>query len=225
MSDNEIKTETTVVGLLLKCVEQHPDTVFLDLAGNRYTYAEVWRRSRAFAGALRANGIGRGDSVVSMQDTHIDAVASWIGANMLGAVWVGINTALRGEFLRHVVSDTGAAIVIAERDLVERLLGIGQQLPTVRRLLQRGAEKPRTDSVLRIERLDDYRNESLADVYLGTAEDLTCLTYTGGTTGPSKGCMISNGYAVNIARRGLTQTRRRSDEVNWSPLRCFISTY
>lgn len=222
MRDNVIGSETTIVGLLLTCVEQCPDTEFLDLAGNRYSYAEVWRRSLDLAGALRACGIGKGDSVVSMQDTHIDAVASWIGANMLGAVWVGINTALRGEFLRHVISDTGATIVVVEQDLVGRLTGIGHQLPDVRRILQRGVEQqPRAESGLRIERLDDYRNASIGDAYIGSADDLTCLTYTGGTTGPSKGCMISNGYAVNIARRGLGQTERRRDEVNWSPLPMF----
>ena len=70
--------------------------------------------------------------MVSLQDTHIDAIASWIGANMLGAVWVGMNTALRGEFLRHVISDTGARVLIAEHDLVDRLTAVGQQLPAVR---------------------------------------------------------------------------------------------
>lgn len=219
--DNEIKTETTVVGLLMKCVEEHPDTTFVDLAGDVYSYAEVWRRARDFAGVLHASGVGAGQAVVSLQDTHIDAIASWIGANMLGAVWVGTNTALRGEFLRHVITDTGAAVVIAEHDLVDRLTAIGQCLPEVALVLRRGSEQPAFDPHLRIERLDDYRNQAAPDPRVGAADDLTCLTYTGGTTGPSKGCMISHGYAINIARRGLVQTQRRRDELNWSPLPMF----
>ncbi len=218
MRHSEVKPGTTVVGLLMKCVEESPDTAFVDLAGDVYSYAEVWRRAQDFAGVLRASGVGPRQTVVSLQDTHIDAIASWLGANMIGAVWVGTNTALRGEFLRHVITDTGAAVVIAEHDLVDRLTAIGAQLSEVGLVLQRGAEPPVSDRHLRIERLDDYRGQPITDLHVGTADDLTCLTYTGGTTGPSKGCMISNGYAVNIGKRGLIQTQRRRDELNWNPL-------
>lgn len=220
-SDSTVKSESTVVGLLAKCVEEHPDAMFLDLAGVAYSYADVWQRSLDLAGALRAGGVRSGQTVVSLQDTHIDAVASWIGANMLGAVWVGVNTALRGEFLRHVVTDAGAAVVVAEPDLVDRLNAIGAQLPHVELVLQRGSEPPRAGRRLRIEALDDYRCRPVPDPQIGTPSDLTCLTYTGGTTGPSKGCMISNAYAVNIGRRGLLQTQRQRDEVNWNPLPMF----
>lgn len=221
MKDNKIKNETTIVGLLKKCVEQHPETVFVEVAGAPYSYAEVWHRSLDFAGVLQAVGVAAGQTVVSFQDTHIDSIASWIGANMLGAVWVGTNTALRGDFLRHVITDSRAAVVIAEPDLVKRLTTIGTQLPQVELVLQRGAEQPSFDTPLRIEPLDNYRNGPAPEPHIGTADDLTCLTYTGGTTGPSKGCMISNGYAINIARRGLIQTQRQRDELNWSPLPMF----
>lgn len=221
MRDNEIKTETTVVGLLMKCVEEHPDSAFVDLAGDAYSYAEVERRAREFAGVLHASGVRAGQAVVSLQDTHIDAVSSWFGANMLGAVWVGANTALRGEFLRHVITDTGAAVVIAEHDLVSRLTAIGSQLAGVEVVLQHGREEAVPDPRIRIERLDDYRGEPAPELNIGSEEDLMCLTYTGGTTGPSKGCMISNGYAINIGRRGLVQTQRTRDELNWNPLPMF----
>jgi crotonobetaine/carnitine-CoA ligase len=220
-SHSTVKGESTVVGLLAKCVEEHPDMPFVDLGGVEYSYADVWQRSLDLAGALRAGGVQSGQTVVSLQDTHIDAIASWIGTNMLGAVWVGTNTALRGEFLRHVVTDADAAVVIAEPDLVDRLNAIGAQLPKVRLVLQRGSELSRAGRHLRVQALDDYRSRPVPDPQIGTANDLTCLTYTGGTTGPSKGCMISNAYAINIARRGLQQTQRERDELNWSPLPMF----
>lgn len=221
MKDNTIKNESTVVGLLRKCVDEHPDTLFLDLAGDTYSYADVWQRSCDFAGMLHTGGVGAGQTVVSLQDTQIDAIASWFGANMLGAIWVGTNTALRGEFLRHVITDTGARVVVAEADLVDRVRAIGQDLADVELVLQRGNERPGSDPHLRIERLTDLGPSTSITPGVGTIDDLTCLTYTGGTTGPSKGCMISNGYAINIARRGLAQTQRQPDELNWSPLPMF----
>lgn len=221
MSESAVKTESTIVGLLRRCVDEHPDIPFVDLAGVEFSYAEMWNRSLELAGALRAAGVGPGQTVVSLQDTHIDGIASWIGTNMLGAVWVGTNTALRGEFLRHVLIDTDAAVVIAEPDLVERVTAIGGQLPHVELVLQRGSERRSADGHLRIELLDDFRNCPAPQPVIGGADDLMCLTYTGGTTGPSKGCMISNAYAINIARRGLQQTQRQREELNWSPLPMF----
>lgn len=210
----------SVTGLLRRCVEAHPDRMFLDLDGAAYTYAEVWERSLEVAGGLSALGVRPGHTVVSMQDTHIDAVASWFGTNLLGAVWVGTNTALRGEFLRHVVSDTDAAVVICEQDFVERFTAVAEQLPRVGTVLYRGAPLDWDRRSLRLESFADHR-APLATVHDASPDDLTCLTYTGGTTGPSKGCMIPHGYALNIARRGLVQTQRTADELNWNPLPMF----
>ncbi|WP_412517273.1 AMP-binding protein [Actinomadura madurae] len=221
MSARPTDDRVTVVELLRRCVEHDPHRTFLDLNGETYSYADVWQRAQEMAGGLAALGVSAGQTVVSMQDTHIDAVASWFGANLLGAVWVGTNTALRGEFLRHVVTDAGSAVVICEQDFVDRFTAISDRLPGVARVLHRGEPLGRRSDDLRIEPLADHLQPLTTPVYAPTPDDLTCLTYTGGTTGPSKGCMISHGYAVNIARRGLVQTRRTSEEVNWNPLPMF----
>lgn len=210
----------SVTGLLRACVERHPERTFLDLDGQRYTYAEVWQRSLDVAGGLSALGVRPGHTVVSMQDTHIDGVASWFGTNLLGAIWVGTNTALRGEFLRHVISDADAAVVICEQDFVERFTAVAAHLPKVATILHRGSALDWDAGALRIESVADHR-APLATPHVSTPDDLTCLTYTGGTTGPSKGCMIPHGYAINIARRGLVQTQRTADELNWNPLPMF----
>ncbi|HVE27642.1 MAG TPA: AMP-binding protein, partial [Sporichthya sp.] len=211
--------DETVTGLLRRCVERHPDRPFLDLSGEVYTYADVWQRSLDVAGGLSALGVRPGQTVVSMQDTHIDGVASWFGANVLGAIWVGTNTALKGEFLRHVVTDADAAVVICEPDFVERFTAIEDSLHRVETILHRGTALDWSSS-LRIEPFAAHR-APLTAVHAATPDDLTCLTYTGGTTGPSKGCMVPHGYAVNIARRGLIQTQRTTEELNWNPLPMF----
>jgi crotonobetaine/carnitine-CoA ligase len=200
-----IAAPTSVVGLLQDRARTHADAVFLDIDAEAYTYGEIWRRALEVAGGLDALGVAPGDSVVSMQDTHIDAVASWFGTNVVGGVWVGINTALKGEFLRHVVADAGARVAICEADFLPRFEAIA----------------PVAGLDVLLERRSAYQQPYDGPVHIGTPDDLLCLTYTGGTTGPSKGCMISNGYALNLARRGLEQTGRRPDEVNWNPLPMF----
>lgn len=210
--------DDTVTGLLLRRVEESPDSVFLDFSGERYTYADVWERASEVAGGLTAAGVRPGETVVSMTDNHIDGVAAWFGTNMIGGIWAGINTALKGDFLRHVIDDTGAAVVICEQDFVERIVAVEEHLPSVQLVLYRGEAPADITSRLTIEPLDAHRVPLRAEPIVGTPDDLSYIIYTGGTTGPSKGCMISHGYAFSLARNSLIQTGRTAEDINWNPL-------
>src|SRR5438128_420698 len=103
----------TATAVLSRAVAQSPGSMFLDFAGEHITYAEVWKLSLRRAAGLAALGLGRGQTLVCILDNNVDAVVSWWAANFLGAIWVPVNTALKGEYLRHQVRDAGAAIVIA----------------------------------------------------------------------------------------------------------------
>lgn len=213
---------TTAIGLLRGCVAECPDRPFLDFSGETHTYAEVWEASQRLARGLRKAGVERGDTVAAMLDNGIDGVASWFGANLLGAVWVGVNTALKGDFLRHVVEDSGARVALCEPDFVERFGRIDDEVRGLDLLLHRGTADDTTWARFGVDALDAYRLDGDDEAWgEPRAEDVSLLVYTGGTTGPSKGCAISYGYSVNGARAFLAQTRRPADEVNWSPLPMF----
>jgi crotonobetaine/carnitine-CoA ligase len=51
--------------------------------------------------------------------------------------------------------------------------------------------------------------------------DLACLIYTAGTTGPSKGCMLSHNYVICMARQIARAWQRTPDDVVWTPLPLF----
>jgi crotonobetaine/carnitine-CoA ligase len=217
--------DETVVGLLRDCAQHFGDRPFLDFSGTILTYSDMWSNALALARGFREIGVEPGHRVVAMLDNHVDAVSTWFATNILGAIWVPINTALRGEFLRHVVHDAGAGVVVCEADFVDRLARVEEGIPEVRMLLVRRPE-PRLGPTTRFEtkRLDDIRlsgSDEIGSENGSTANDVSCLVYTGGTTGPSKGCVISNGYVFNAARGALSQMGRTADEVNWSPLPIF----
>lgn len=211
----------TVIGMLQGAVTSCPDRMFLDFSGNTYTYEQMWSRSSELARGLRKAGVAKGDTVVAMLDNNEDSVASWFGSNMIGAIWVGVNTALRGEFLRHVVADSGAKVVICEAELFDRFRLIEGGIDEVELVLIRG-ERPDPAagrSKLTVDTVDAFRIESYDESWVeSTSDDVSLLVYTGGTTGPSKGCTNSNGYVLNLCRRYIETTGRTSDELNWSPL-------
>ena len=111
----------TVIAALQRAVAAHPDRIMLDFGGETYTYGEIDRLSTRLGHGLAELGLGPGDRLLSMLDNNVDAVICWLAANKLRAVSVPITTALRGEFLRHQIADSGAAIVIAEADYCPRI--------------------------------------------------------------------------------------------------------
>lgn len=208
----------TVTAVLSRAVEQSPDKIFLDFAGETYTYSQVRNLSLRRAAGLRRLGVDRGQTVVCMLDNNVDAVVSWFAANFLAAVWVPVNTALKGEYLRHQVADAAAPVILAESDYAQRIFDIAGELPNLEHLAIRGPipESPAI-SVTSLEAITP--DEGLASPVEVAPRDLAMLIYTSGTTGPSKGCMISHTYICNVARN--TAAMRNPAFTLWTPLPLF----
>lgn len=207
-------------------VSAHGQRVFLDFGGETYTYGDIAGRAAQVANLLGSLGVRHGDTVVTVLDNNLDAVAAFLGINRIGAICVPVNTAYRGEFLRHQLADAGAAVVIAETDYALRVLDVAAGVPTLTTLLYRDPDHAiPTDSrtSVQIHRLTDalaaHSNEFAGSPVSPT--DLSTLIYTAGTTGPSKGCMITHAYTMNMARQYLEVTTRRPDEITWTPLPLF----
>jgi carnitine-CoA ligase len=212
----------TVTSVLRGAAARHADGVFLDFGGERHRYGEMWTQATGLARGLRAVGVGPGDTVAVMLDNNLDNLAAWYGANLLNAIWVGVNTALRGEFLRHVVADSGAKVIICEAEFVPRLAAVAGRLGAAAPLvLVRGEPAAGSDELATCP-LDAVRLDGPDTGWHEAAEDdVSMLVYTGGTTGPSKGCVIAHGYVLNLCRRYIESTGRTAGELNWSPLPMF----
>jgi carnitine-CoA ligase len=218
--------QDTVIAALERAVAAHPDRVLLDFSGALYTYADVDRLSTRLAHSLVSLGVQPGQTVVTMLDNNVDAVISWLAVNKLCAVSVPINTALRGEFLRHQIADAGAPIVICEADYLDRVAAVAPQLAEVKLVLYRstdpGAVTTTTCGPLPLAPLDAHRGDDDTPFERKPNPwDLASLIYTSGTTGPSKGCMISYNFMCNLARLQLRAGPASASDVTITPLPLF----
>jgi crotonobetaine/carnitine-CoA ligase len=192
----------TPVRALARSAARFGDNTLVDFDGTTFSFNDVERRSTRMANALRALGIEARESVTTMLDNNIDAIVGWFAISKLDAVWVPMNTAFKRDFLRHQLVDSESRVVICESAYLGRIVEIAEQLPGVRHILVRdtvGAVPPCPIPILL---LDDFRGDD--DSPLAPAAqpgDLACLAYTSGTTGASKGCMISHNYICNFARQ------------------------
>lgn len=101
--------------------EKPDETAILYYGGERWTWRETLELTRRAARGLAAHGVEKGDHVLSWQPNNREAVLTWFGLNYLGAVYVPLNTAYRGNLLEHVVQLSDARLLICHADLAPRL--------------------------------------------------------------------------------------------------------
>lgn len=214
--------QDTVIDALGRAVRAYPEKTVVDFSGETYSYKDIDVMTTRFAHALAALGVNAGDTVVSMLDNNVQAIVTWLAVNKLCAVSVPLNTALRGGFLRHQVSDAGANLAICEADYLDRITTIASELPDLKTVLVRDGKETATIAGLNIKPLANHvgEDETPIDVKPQPA-DLAALIYTSGTTGPSKGCMLSYNYMCNLARQQLNAAPTKHDDIMWTPLPLF----
>lgn len=214
----------TINDVLRRAVAAHGDRVFLDIGGETHTYAQMWRQVCRLANGLKALGISPGQTVVTLLDNHADTVFIWLAINQLGAISVPVNTAYKGDFLHHQLQEAEAVLVLAESDYAERVAAIAHRLPRLHTLLHRGPAPAWNDLPQRLLPWSAVVSEDERDPKVAVAPgDLAMLIFTGGTTGPSKACMVSHNYGCNQARQMLKVTARNADSITWTPLPLFHS--
>jgi malonyl-CoA/methylmalonyl-CoA synthetase len=167
---------------------------------SRFSYAEVLSRSAQFAAALDAAGVGVGDRVTVQLDKHIDVVWLYLAVLRRGAVYVPLNTGYTDAELSYFIEDARPRLVVVEAARIEALSKLVDNLTSGLTTAQDTA---------RIASLDDLRRDAARASSDQTVsppvdrgdDDLAAILYTSGTTGRSKGAMLSHG---NLASNAMT---------------------
>ncbi len=220
--------ETTVLDALATRLVDDPDGRYLDFDGVQITAREMDVAANRIAHGLAALGVARGDRVATLIENSPEQVISFFAALKLGAIQVPINTAYKGEFLRHVLADSGARVMVVQGALAERVAdicsgGADAELPELRAVVVAGETEatitgvPTTDWAT----MQAAGSDSAPEGPVVGPSDLACFIYTAGTTGPSKGCMLPQHYVVALAEQIARAWQRTPDDVVLTPLPLF----
>ena len=203
--------ERTVIDLLRDRLERDPDGEYLDVVGTKLSAADVADAGGRIASVLADLGVQPGDRVATLVENSPEGLLAWWGTLLAGAIAVPINTAYKGEYLRHQLGDSGARVLLVEPSLRERADRIEGQVPSLEHVIALGDDSWR----------DRFAAATPARSPRVRPSDLGTFIYTGGTTGPSKGCMLSHRYHESLSRQIGICWRRTSDDVVWTPLPLF----
>jgi len=190
--------------------ERHGDYVSLVFEGREHRSGELHERARRLGGGLAAAGIAPRDRVVVMMancaEVGLVYHALWrIGATVTPAVFL-----LSREDVRRILVDSEAVAVITTPEFLGTVRSAAEGVESVRLVVSTGEAEAGAVALAALAQAEPTEIVPLAD------SELAALMYTGGTTGRSKGVMLSHenlwlagrigedtGYIPGITR-GLT---------------------
>src|SRR5205809_2566039 len=109
-------TPLTPLSLIARTAFVYPRHTSVIHGGRRYTWAETYERSRRLASALRAAGIGTGDTVAVMASNTPEMVEAHFGVPMSGGVLNTLNTRLDAEAIAFMLQHGGAKVLITDTE-------------------------------------------------------------------------------------------------------------
>ncbi|WP_134324769.1 AMP-binding protein [Cumulibacter soli] len=186
-----------------RALADRPDAVSTVFAGREWTFRQSYDEAARLYGGMRNLGAGSAEPIALQLDNSADMQHAWIGLGLGGAIQVPVNTAHRGDFLSHVLNDSGAKIAIAEDRYVERYELVADDLQHLRTLVVRGDVRAADGlrSRLNVVSLQDVLASDAVNFQPNDPASLMAYMYTSGTTGPSKGVEVTHVHAYTYSSR------------------------
>jgi crotonobetaine/carnitine-CoA ligase len=191
-----MNNDISPLGYLERWAGATPDRTFLEEAKDDGTlsrsFAELHGTALRWAQALRSAGLQPGDVVVTFIPTSAEAVECWMGIAWLKCIDAGIHTEYRGDLLRRLVTAVRPTAVIVADSLVDRLEEVLPDISSLKTVIALGSRRvncPRNVvSLLATELLE--ASEPATHLATPRREDIACIVFTSGTTGPSKPVVV-----------------------------------
>ena len=209
----------TVVDLLEQAIKKYEKKIAFSCMGKALTYEQIDKYSRDFGAYLLSRGVEPGEKVAIMMPNLLQYPIALFGALRAGLIVVNTNPLYTPREMEHQFKDSGAtAIIIAENfaanlqkilpntniktvitTSIGELLGFPKKVVVnfvVRNLKRMVPKYQILNTVTFTEALTQGKKFQIPP-HTGKSEDVIVLQYTGGTTGVSKGAMLTNRNLVS----------------------------
>ena len=215
VSDTIELPEEPVTALLDEAVRQFPNNIATDFEGQTLTYAQLGQAVDKFASVLRDIGVGKGTRVGTLLPNLPQNVITYYAALRLGGIMVENNPLYTERELEHQLNDAGVEVLVVMDQMYPKIKQIRNELPKLREVIvtnvfdafkgikavlgpmtKKGksviAPVPRSEPVRFWKDVMRTAKGGVQQTPVNAKEDLALLQYTGGTTGVSKGVMLTH---------------------------------
>lgn len=201
----DVAPSANLVDFLDESLEQYAGLPAITSVGRTTSYAELQLLSERFASWLQSAGVSKGDRVAVMMPNLAPFAVATLGILRAGAVVVTVNPLYTPRELAHQLCDSGAKVLVVFEAFAATVAGAlqlqqGLETQLVAQVLvglgmEGGQTAPLPKQVGMLQCLQVGALQPFKPVTMGV-NDLAFLQYTGGTTGVSKGAMLSHGNVM-----------------------------
>jgi len=172
--------------------------------GRRHTYADMLAASARFANVLVALGVKPGDRVAVQVEKSFEALMLYLGTVRAGAIFLPLNSAYTPAEIEYFLGDAEPSVFVCDPAKAEAL----------RPYAEKAGAKLETLGVSAGTLFDKQASAAAAfsDIDRGP-DDLAAILYTSGTTGRSKGAMLSHDNLASNALALVDYWRFSKDDV------------
>jgi len=209
----------TISEFLSRNAEKYPSKPALIFMGRKMSFSEIDSLSSRFAQALQGIGVEKGDRVALLLPNVPQIVISYFGIWRVGATAVPINPLYSDREIEHQLSMSGATVLITLDLLASRMLALKQKVglqsiitchindylpfPTkqIFPILKKDMYASYRKSPGYYQFLDLMKRTAPAvSVTYPDLNDIAIIPYTGGTTGISKGAIVSHNIISSVVQ-------------------------
>jgi long-chain acyl-CoA synthetase len=200
LSDKPIGGSLTEV--LEEAVGKYQDHIALTQGERKVTYRELLDLTEKMAAALSEAGVKKGDRVGLMLPNCPEYVIGFFGAMRIRAAATQVNPLYVGRELEHILNNSGSETVIAHATTYGKVKDVKRHTALGRVIVVGEPEGGLQDDDTTFDEFLSSASGSAPEVEINPHEDLASIQYTGGTTGVSKGAMLTHGDLLG----GVQQT-------------------
>jgi long-chain acyl-CoA synthetase len=186
--------EGSLYELFSHAAEEHRGRTALGFYGTTFEFERLQALVEKMTASLAASGVKKGDRVALMLPNCPQYVISFVATVRLGAIVTQINPMYVEREIRYILNDSGAETIVVYADTYERVKAVlpDTNLKTV--IVVDFGDGPQGLDPGHSAFGDFLSTDAdpAPDVDIDPAEDVAALQYTGGTTGVSKGAMLTH---------------------------------
>ncbi|MFZ1753606.1 MAG: AMP-binding protein [Caldilineaceae bacterium] len=198
-------------------LERSPDKVALEFSDaaqpgsvETYSYRELYAAVARWAGAFQQMGVQKGDRIAFFLGNRPEFVIAYLAVIRLGAVMVPVNLRYRKREINHILHDCTAKLLLTET----------AQQPVLDEL--EADDLADVERVLLVDSPEEWLGgETVPAPVVVQGEDLALIMYTSGTTGRSKGAMLTHNNVLATVTGLLSAWAWAEEDVILLPLPLF----
>lgn len=175
---------------------------FIKFEEKTVTYKKLNENGNKVASFMNSLRFSKGDTCAVMLPNNETFLSAWVGLSKLGVIEVPINTAYKGDLLLYILNQAKCKAIIISEEWINRISNIQDQLETLQYVIVDGECPQGVETSLcwlSFQTLFEEASAAGGANVVITPQDPAVILFTSGTTGPSKGVVLSHSANFSVA--------------------------